>query len=68
MGRLVFVTGAAGSGKGHFAEMLTRRHAGRVCHIATTVIADEERARRVALHQQRCLRIGAQWRWHGRCC
>ncbi len=53
MGKLVFITGGARSGKSHFAEMLARRHPGRVCYIATAVIADEEMARRVALHRQR---------------
>ncbi|MCS7260354.1 MAG: bifunctional adenosylcobinamide kinase/adenosylcobinamide-phosphate guanylyltransferase [Anaerolineae bacterium] len=53
MGKLVFVTGGARSGKSHFAEMLARRHPGRVCYIATAVIVDDEMARRVALHRQR---------------
>jgi len=53
MGRLVFITGGARSGKNHCAEMLSRRHAGWVCYIATAVIADGEMARRVALQQQR---------------
>lgn len=53
MGKLVFITGGARSGKSHFAEMLARRHPGRVCYIATAMIADEEMARRVALHRQR---------------
>jgi adenosylcobinamide kinase/adenosylcobinamide-phosphate guanylyltransferase len=53
MGKLVFVTGGARSGKSHFAETLARRHPGRVCYIATAVIADEEMARRVTVHRQR---------------
>jgi len=53
MGKLVFITGGARSGKSRFAEMLAHRHPGRVCYIATAVIADEEMARRVALHRRR---------------
>lgn len=53
MGKLVFITGGARSGKSRFAEMLARRYPGRVCYIATAMIADEEMARRVALHRQR---------------
>jgi len=53
MGKLVFVTGGARSGKSRFAEMLACRHPGRVCYVATAVIADEEMARRVAAHRQR---------------
>ncbi|MGQ9501772.1 MAG: bifunctional adenosylcobinamide kinase/adenosylcobinamide-phosphate guanylyltransferase [Anaerolineae bacterium] len=53
MGKMVFITGGARSGKSRFAEMLARRHHGRVCYIATAMIADEEMERRVALHRQR---------------
>lgn len=53
MGKLVFVTGGARSGKSRFAETLARRHPGRVCYIATAAVIDEEMARRVALHRQR---------------
>ncbi len=53
MGKLIFITGGARSGKSRFAEVLARRHPGRVCYIATATIEDEEMARRVVAHQQR---------------
>ncbi len=53
MGRLVFVTGGARSGKSTFAELLAQQHGGRVCYIATAAITDDEMARRIAQHRQR---------------
>lgn len=53
MGRLVFVTGGARSGKSTFAETLARQHPGRVCYLATASATDAEMAERIAQHRQR---------------
>jgi len=52
-GKLVFVTGAARSGKSFFAEQLAAEAAGRVTYIATCVPGDQEMVERVNLHQAR---------------
>lgn len=52
-GRLVFITGAARSGKSSFAEKVAAEMANPVTYIATCVPGDEEMRHRVALHQAR---------------
>lgn len=52
-GKLVFVTGAARSGKSFFAEKLAAEFAGKVTYIATCVPGDEEMLDRVARHKSR---------------
>jgi adenosylcobinamide kinase / adenosylcobinamide-phosphate guanylyltransferase len=61
MGRLIFVTGGARSGKSSFAETLARRHPGRVCYVATAAATDDEMAERIARHRQR---RPADWSTH----
>lgn len=53
MGRLVFVTGGARSGKSTFAETLARQHPGHVCYLATAGATDAEMAERIAQHRRR---------------
>ena len=53
MGRFIFVTGGARSGKSTFAEALARQHGGRVCYVATAHVTDAEMARRIAHHRAR---------------
>lgn len=52
-GKLVFVTGAARSGKSYFAEKIAAEAGGRVTYIATCVPGDQEMVERVNLHQAR---------------
>ena len=52
-GKLVFVTGAARSGKSYFAEKMAAEAGGRVTYIATCVPGDQEMVERVKLHQAR---------------
>jgi adenosylcobinamide kinase/adenosylcobinamide-phosphate guanylyltransferase len=52
-GKLVFVTGAARSGKSYFAEKMAAAAEGKVTYIATCVPADDEMLDRVARHQAR---------------
>ncbi|MGI5922215.1 MAG: bifunctional adenosylcobinamide kinase/adenosylcobinamide-phosphate guanylyltransferase [Syntrophomonadaceae bacterium] len=52
-GKLVFVTGAARSGKSLFAEKMAAELAGKVIYIATCVPGDDEMRERVAHHQAR---------------
>jgi adenosylcobinamide kinase/adenosylcobinamide-phosphate guanylyltransferase len=52
-GKLVFVTGAARSGKSYWAEKLAANSEGQVSYIATCVPGDEEMLDRVARHQAR---------------
>ena len=52
-GKLVFITGAARSGKSSFAEKLAAEMAGPVTYIATCVPGDAEMLERVARHQAR---------------
>jgi len=52
MGKMVFVTGGARSGKSSFAEGLLKDRED-VAYIATAQIADEEMRRRVELHRKR---------------
>ncbi|HAU32420.1 MAG: Adenosylcobinamide kinase [Desulfotomaculum sp. 46_296] len=52
-GKLVLVTGAAKSGKSHFAEKMAAELPGKVTYIATCVPGDDEMRDRVARHQVR---------------
>lgn len=52
-GKLVFVTGAARSGKSYFAEKMASGLDGKVIYIATCVPGDDEMRDRVARHQAR---------------
>lgn len=53
MGKLIFVTGGARSGKSCWAEELAAKAGRRVVYLATCVPQDEEMTARVKLHQQR---------------
>ncbi|MDD3888422.1 MAG: bifunctional adenosylcobinamide kinase/adenosylcobinamide-phosphate guanylyltransferase [Syntrophomonadaceae bacterium] len=52
-GKLIFVTGAARSGKSFFAEKTAAELEGNVTYIATCVPGDDEMKDRVARHQSR---------------
>ena len=52
-GKLVFVTGAARSGKSFFAEKMAAELEGKVTYIATCVPGDDEMHDRVARHRER---------------
>lgn len=52
-GKLIFVTGAARSGKSFFAEKMAEELDGKVTYIATCVPGDDEMLDRVARHQAR---------------
>lgn len=52
-GKLIFVTGAARSGKSFFAEKMAAELAVQVTYIATCVPGDDEMRDRVARHQAR---------------
>lgn len=52
-GKLVFITGAARSGKSYFAEQMAAEAIGQVTYIATCVPGDQEMVERVNLHQAR---------------
>jgi len=58
-GKLIFVTGAARSGKSHFAEQLAAQTGYEVTYLATCVPGDDEMRERVARHQAR---RPAQWK------
>jgi adenosylcobinamide kinase/adenosylcobinamide-phosphate guanylyltransferase len=58
-GKLVFITGAARSGKSSFAERMAAETGSPVIYIATCVPGDEEMLERVARHQAR---RPANWR------
>lgn len=58
MGRLVYVTGGARSGKSSFAETRACAYA-RVCYVATAVAFDDEMRSRIACHQAD--RAGRGW-------
>lgn len=53
MGRLVFVTGGARSGKSTFAEKLASDSGDRVLYIATSVPFDDEMELRIQKHKER---------------
>lgn len=52
MGKVVFVTGGARSGKSAFAEAVAARAEGGVLYVATAEACDEEMADRIARHQR----------------
>ncbi len=52
-GKLVFITGAARSGKSYFAEKMAAESKDKVTYIATCVPEDDEMRDRVARHQAR---------------
>ena len=52
-GKLIFVTGAARSGKSYWAEKLAANSGALVSYIATCIPGDEEMLDRVARHQAR---------------
>ncbi len=52
-GKLIFVTGAARSGKSYFAEKMAVKLEGKVVYIATCIPGDDEMRERVARHQAR---------------
>lgn len=52
MGRLVFITGGARSGKSSYAQRRCEELPGPLLYVATATVDDKEMKRRVALHQQ----------------
>jgi len=52
-GKMVFITGAARSGKSSFAEKMAAQLDGMVTYVATCVPGDDEMVERVARHQDR---------------
>ena len=57
--KVVLVSGGSRSGKSLWAERLVRRHGGLTAYVATSLVEDEEMARRVAVHRAR--RPAEQW-------
>ncbi|WP_119067131.1 bifunctional adenosylcobinamide kinase/adenosylcobinamide-phosphate guanylyltransferase [Rubrobacter indicoceani] len=51
--RLIFVTGAARSGKSHFAERVAAATGGSVLYVATAEALDSEMRERVSRHRER---------------
>lgn len=58
MGRIIFISGGARSGKSAFAERLAEAGEGPLLYLATATVLDAEMAERIALHQQR---RGPRW-------
>lgn len=52
-GKMIFITGAARSGKSYYAEKTAAAFGGPVTYIATCIPGDEEMKTRVRLHQER---------------
>jgi adenosylcobinamide kinase/adenosylcobinamide-phosphate guanylyltransferase len=52
MGKFIFITGGARSGKSSFAEKLAKKSAGSVVYLATGQAKDKEMARRIAIHKR----------------
>ncbi|MBN2853087.1 MAG: bifunctional adenosylcobinamide kinase/adenosylcobinamide-phosphate guanylyltransferase [Clostridia bacterium] len=52
MGKLIFVTGGARSGKSSFAEDTAKQNGEKVVYIATAIAFDEEMKQRIQLHRQ----------------
>ncbi|QTF09233.1 bifunctional adenosylcobinamide kinase/adenosylcobinamide-phosphate guanylyltransferase [Brenneria izadpanahii] len=60
---MILITGGARSGKSALAERLAARHGDNVLYIATSVVTDDEMARRVKRHRES---RPAHWRtWEG---
>ena len=53
MGRIIFITGGARSGKSRFAEQLALGFGAPLAYLATGQALDEEMAERIGKHQQR---------------
>lgn len=53
MGRIIFITGGARSGKSTFAEKLARQYGDDVAYIATSIATDTEMEERIRLHRMR---------------
>ncbi|MCK5811654.1 MAG: bifunctional adenosylcobinamide kinase/adenosylcobinamide-phosphate guanylyltransferase [Clostridiales bacterium] len=52
MGKLVFVTGGARSGKSTFAEEYVKKIGGSIVYVATAIAFDDEMIIRIAKHQE----------------
>jgi len=52
MGKLIFVTGGARSGKSTFAEKTIKKAGKDIIYIATAIAFDEEMEQRIALHKK----------------
>lgn len=52
MGRLIYVTGGARSGKSGYAQTLAEQQSGELLYIAPAQVLDSEMAERVELHRQ----------------
>jgi adenosylcobinamide kinase/adenosylcobinamide-phosphate guanylyltransferase len=58
MGKIIFITGGACSGKSEFAEKLAKGFGERLCYLATAQTLDGEMAERVRRHRER---RGGEW-------
>lgn len=62
IGRVVFVTGGARSGKSTFAEAYVRKHSPEgALYVATAEALDDEMRERIALHQQERSEANYDW-------
>lgn len=52
MGKLIYITGGARSGKSSYAQQLAEQQPGELLYIAPAQVLDGEMAERVALHRQ----------------
>lgn len=52
MGKFIFITGGARSGKSSFAENMAKSHKGKILYVATGKAIDEEMEERIRLHKQ----------------
>ena len=53
MGRIVFITGGARSGKSRLAEQIAAGYGSPLCYLATAQSLDNEMDRRISIHRQR---------------
>lgn len=53
MGRIIFISGGARSGKSRLAEKLAQQYGAPLCYVATGSAGDAEMAARIARHQAR---------------
>ena len=58
MGKVIFITGGARSGKSGFGLCLAEKHGGRLVYIATAQARDREMAERISRHKEA---RGAAW-------